>query len=122
MHENNSSLEKRIKEWKDLCLRSGSLTDADIDELEDHLREEITQLSGRGLSEEESFLIALRRMGTLHSLSDEFRKINTHNLWKQLFSETVDPVVRRTQNRDLILAILLSIGAVLMTEIHNSLD
>ena len=105
MDENNFSIEKRIEEWRDICLRSGSLTNADIDELEDHLREETQQLSGRGLSEEESFLIALKRMGTLHSLSDEYRKINTHNLWKQLFSETVDPAVRRTQNRDLILVL-----------------
>jgi hypothetical protein len=116
MEEKNSLLEKRIKEWRDFCFRSGSLNNTELDELEDHLREEITQLSKKGLSEEESFLIAISRMGKIHTLTEEFRKVNTHNLWKQLFKETEDPAERLKQNRDISLIVLLTFCAVLLIE------
>lgn len=117
MQHSTPSINERIKDWRDVCLRSGSLTEGNIDELEDHLREEIDQLSGKGLSEEEAFLIALKRMGKLDSLSEEFRKINTHNLWKQLFSEPGDAAEKKTQNRELVLVVLLAIAAILTIEI-----
>ena len=117
MEENNTAIDRRISEWRDYCLCSGGISDSDIDELEDHLREEITALTQKGLSEEEGFIIAVRRMGNFPTLSKEFRKINTHDLWKKLFSEPVDIEERRKNSRDLILIVVLAICAGLLTEL-----
>ena len=46
--------------------------DPDLDELEDHLREEIGVLEAAGLSTEEAYLVACRRLGKPEDLSGEF--------------------------------------------------
>ena len=74
-------------------------------------------LSGKGLTEEEAFLIAARRIGNLPSLSKEFRKLSTHDLWKSLFSEPADIEERRSQTRDVTLVIILAVCAALLTEV-----
>jgi len=117
MERRESAIEEKIVEWRNHCLHSGSIGNSDIEELEDHLREEIQALSKKGLSEEEAFLIAARRMGNLPSLSKEFRKITTHDLWKKLFSEPIDIEERRNQTRDLILVVVLAITAGFLTEL-----
>ncbi len=117
MDGNLSMIDKKIREWRDYCLCSGCISDSDIDELEDHLREEIASLIQKSLSEEEAFLIAVRRMGNPPSLSKEFRKINTHDLWKKLFSEPADIEERRKNTRELILIVVLAISAGLLTEL-----
>ena len=73
MDGNLSMIDKKIREWRDYCLSSGCISDSDIDELEDHLREEIASLIQKSLSEEEAFLIAVRRMGNLPSIAKEFK-------------------------------------------------
>ena len=117
MEKAKTAIEKIIGEWRNLCLSSGSIGNSDIEELEDHLREEIKTLTKKELTEEEAFLIAVRRMGNLPSLSKEFRKINTHDIWKKLFSEPVDVEERRKQTRDLIIIVVLAISAGLLTEL-----
>ena len=110
-------LEKNIKEWRDHFSRTGSMRKEDLDELEDHLREEISELKGKELSDDEAFIIAVKRLGKIHSLSREFRKVNTHNLWKFLFSEPEEPEERASSKRELFIAITLSMVAALLVEI-----
>jgi len=117
MQENTTTIDRKISEWRDYCLCSGSISDADIDELEDHLREETASLIQKSLSEEEAFLIAVRRMGSPPSLSKEFRKTSAHDFWKKLFSEPADIEERRKNTRDLILIIVLAVSAGLLTEL-----
>ena len=117
MKENKMDIESKIEQWRNFCLKSGSLSDSDMDELEDHLREEIQSLKQQRLSEEEAFLVAVSRMGNLPSLSAEFRKINTHNLWKNLFVQPVNIEERQKNTRDLIRIVSLAIGAGLLTEV-----
>lgn len=117
MDGNVTIIDKKIRELRDYYLCSGCFSDSDIDELEDHLREEIASLMQNSLSEEEAFLIAVRRIGNPPSLSNEFRKINTHDLWKKLFSEPADIEERRKNTKELLLIVLLAISAGLMTEL-----
>jgi len=117
MDGNSSMIDTKIREWRDYYLCSGCFSDSDVDELEDHLREEIASLEQKSLSAEEAFLIAVRRMGNPPSLSKEFRKINTHDLWKKLFSEPADIEERRKNTRDLIFLVVLAISAGLLTEL-----
>ena len=56
----------------------------DVDELEVHLRDLITELGEAGLSDDEAFLVAVKRMGDLDTLSREFAREHSDRLWKQL--------------------------------------
>jgi len=57
---------------------------ADVEELEDHLRSQIDTLREAGLSDDEAFLVAVKRLGDLDSLSREFAHEYSERLWKQL--------------------------------------
>ncbi len=117
MDVNKTSIDRKIDEWRYYWLDSGNVSDSEMEELEDHLREEMASLTLKGLSEEEAFLVAVKRMGNVPSLAREFRKVNTHDLWKRLFSEPMDIEDRRSRTRDLILIVFLAISAGLLTEL-----
>lgn len=78
------SLEKQIDAWRTHLRRSRAITGSDAEELEDHLREQIASLGGDGLSEDEAFLVAVKRMGAIDALTREFAREHSDRLWKQL--------------------------------------
>ncbi|ADD40826.1 permease prefix domain 1-containing protein [Stackebrandtia nassauensis] len=82
--ENGADVEAQIAEWRAYMLRRRAIHDTDVDELEDHLRGRITDLSETGLRPDEAFLIAVKRMGSLNELSREFAREHSDRLWKQL--------------------------------------
>jgi len=65
-------LESSIASWRKALAAQPEIRGSDLDELEDHLREEIATLKGRGLAEDESFLVAARRLGAPEDLGGEF--------------------------------------------------
>ena len=77
-------LERQIAEWRRYLRRRKAIGGADIEELEDHLREEVAVLVESGLSSEEAFLVTIRRMGAQDALSREFAREHSERLWKQL--------------------------------------
>jgi hypothetical protein len=76
-------LESEIAEWRSF-VEKGSIDDQDLEELETHLRDQITDLTSAGLADDEAFLIAVKRMGTVDELSREFAAENSRRLWRQL--------------------------------------
>ena len=76
--------EAQISEWRSYLLRRRTIHDVDVDELEDHLRSEISDLGAAGLSGDESFLVAIKRIGGVNELSREFARERSSRLWKQL--------------------------------------
>src|SRR6185295_12750334 len=64
----DASIEAQIREWRSYLLRR-PIAPSDVDELEDHLRNEMTDLGAAGLSGDESLLVALKRIGAVHELS-----------------------------------------------------
>ncbi len=101
-------LEKNIRAWSD-CLRSqGHFKETDIVELESHLHDEIDDLLNAGLSSEEAFLISVKRFGDTHSVSREYSKVNTENLWKQLMLEPEATGISSENQRYIGLVILFS--------------
>ncbi len=84
-------LESNIREWSDNLRLRGNLKETDILELENHLRDEIEDFLKAGLSEDEAFLISVKRLGSVDKLSMEYSKVNTEKLWKNLFSAYIDP-------------------------------
>ncbi len=79
-------LNEQIIKWRNNLAQSETLAGSDIEELESHLREEIEQLTGLKLSDEEAFLIATHRIGTTDSLSAEYEKINSSMKFRRRLS------------------------------------
>lgn len=77
-------IEARIREWRSYLQRRQSIHHVDVDELEDHLRSQISDLGAAGLSGDESFLVAIKRIGGVNELSREFARERSNQLWKQL--------------------------------------
>ncbi len=78
------SLEKQIHAWRAHLRSSRAITNADAMELEDHLREQVASLADGGLSQDEAFLVAVKRMGAIDALTREFAREHSERLWKQL--------------------------------------
>ncbi len=78
------SLEQQIDAWRAHLRRSRAIAGSDAEELEDHLREQIATLGEHGLSDDEAFLVAVKRMGAIDALTREFAREHSDRLWKQL--------------------------------------
>jgi hypothetical protein len=89
-------LESQIAEWRAYVRRSPGVNGHDVDELEDHLRQQIADLKAAGLATDEGFLIAVKRLGEVDHLSREFARENSGRLWKQLLRSEEDEPVRAT--------------------------
>ena len=79
-----TSLEEGIAEWRSYLRRRQAIHLVDADELEDHLRSQASALARAGLTEDEAFLIAVKRIGDLDALSREFAREHSERLWKRL--------------------------------------
>jgi hypothetical protein len=77
------SLEQQIEAWRAHLRGSRAITGADAAELEDHLRDQIGVLADQGLSQDEAFLVAVKRMGAIDLLTREFAREHSERLWKQ---------------------------------------
>ncbi len=79
------SVESQVAEWRAFVARAPGVNGHDLDELEDHLRHQIAELNTAGLTDDEAFLIAVKRLGDVDGLSREFAREHSGRLWKQLF-------------------------------------
>ncbi len=79
-----ASLEAQIDQWRTYLRRRQAINAVDVAELEDHLREQIAVLTEAGLAPDEAFLVAVKRLGDLDTLSKEFALEHAERLWKQL--------------------------------------
>ena len=60
-----TSLDEGIAEWRSYLRRRQAIHSVDVHELEDHLRSQASALEKAGLTEDEAFLIAVKRIGDL---------------------------------------------------------
>jgi hypothetical protein len=104
MTDGKDELEEQFAQWRHYVHRRPELLESDADELEDHLRDSVEDLVGLGLSRDEAFLVAVKRMGGLDELSREFAREHSERLWKQLMF-VGDPV--RTKSRSSLYAMLV---------------
>ena len=109
------SLEAQIDEWRNYLRRRQVIHAVDVAELEDHLREQVGVLVDAGLATDEAFLVAVKRMGDLDSLSREFAREHSERLWKQLVVLPADSEAPRAHARtDAIVAVCLALMAALL--------
>ena len=82
-HADRPPLEDQIAQWRVYLRRRRAIHGPDVEELEGHLRDHVVVLDA-GLTADEAFLIAVKRMGSLDALSREFAREHSERLWKQL--------------------------------------
>ena len=99
---NVAGLELQIAEWRSYVARSPAVDGHDVDELEGHLRDQIADLSTAGLDDDEAFLIAVKRIGRLDDLTQEFAFENSGRLWKQLVASGDDSRQFDVGSRDMV--------------------
>jgi hypothetical protein len=87
-------VEAQIAEWRAYVKRAPTVNGRDVDELDAHLRDQIAELGAAGLSDDEAFLVAVKRMGDLDTLSREFAHEHRGRLWKQLVLSGEDEPAR----------------------------
>ncbi len=78
------NLERGILEWRKRFAHGGIYSAAALDELEDHLREEIEQQIRAGATEESAYHAAVARMGPTDALKTEFAKLKEKEGWSKL--------------------------------------
>src|SRR5215208_5487041 len=106
------SLEEQIDRWRSYLRRRQAIHGVDVAELEDHLREQIAVLVDAGLAPDEAFLVAVKRMGNLDTLSREFAREHSDRLWKQLVVAPSDSGEPRARARtDAFVSLILAAPA-----------
>jgi len=108
------SVESQIAEWRTYVARAPAVNGHDVDELEDHLRHQIAELNAAGLADDEAFLVAVKRMGDLDTVSREFAREHSDRLWKQLLGpgEEVSPAPSGW-----VEALVIALAAALVIEV-----
>ena len=75
------NVDEQIRQWRRELNNAEVCHASDLEELEIHLRDEIKNLGDKGLSNEEAFVVASRRLGDKGSLTREFAKVNSQTLF-----------------------------------------
>ncbi|TSD95294.1 hypothetical protein FOS14_18200 [Skermania sp. ID1734] len=118
MTDTDAVLESQIGQWRGYVERHHAISAADADEMEDHLRDQISDLSALGLQADEAFLVAVKRMGSVDTISREFAREHSDRLWKQLVlvpaaSDRAD----RGSRRELFVVLALAVAAAIAVKV-----
>jgi hypothetical protein len=115
----DAALEAQIGQWRGYVQRHRVISAGDVDELESHLRDQVADLEQAGLSVDEAFLVAVKRLGSLDEVSQEFAREHSARLWKQLVLTTPDlqraPGAR--SRRELVVVLALAVAAAVTVKV-----
>jgi hypothetical protein len=108
----DAGLEAQIGRWRGYVQRHRVISPDDVDELEAHLREQVADLEQAGLSGDEAFLVAVKRLGRLDEVSREFAREHSERLWKQLVLTPELPGASPARSgRELVVVLALAVAA-----------
>jgi len=114
----HAPLEEQIGQWRAYLRRRRAFNGPDVEELETHLRDQVAVLTQAGLAEDEAFLVAVKRMGSLDALSREFAREHSERLWKQLVIAPEGDAGRGTATRtETLVVFALAVAAALAIKI-----
>ncbi|WP_197376263.1 permease prefix domain 1-containing protein [Mycolicibacterium baixiangningiae] len=117
----DAAVESQIAQWRGYVERHHAISAADADEMEDHLRSQISDLSAAGLMDDEAFLVAVKRMGSMGGISREFAYEHSDRLWKQLVLPPAASTASDAQpRRELIVVLALAVGAALAVKVGSA--
>jgi hypothetical protein len=107
-------LEEQIGQWRSYLRRRRAIHPVDVEELEDHLRDQIATLTDAGLSPDEAFLVAVKRMGAQDAIANEFAREHSERLWKQLIvAPEVPEAAGGEGRREMLVVLALAVAAAL---------
>ena len=111
-------LEEQIAQWRAYLRRRRAIHGPDVEELEGHLRDQVRVLTEAGLTGDEAFLVAVKRMGSLDALSREFAREHSERLWKQLViaPDAADESGKATRTETLVV-LSLAVAAALAIKV-----
>jgi len=109
-------LEEQIAQWRAYLRRRQAVHGPDVEELEGHLRDQLTALTEAGLAADEAFLVAVKRMGSLDALSREFARAHSERLWKQLVVSP-DAAPADTSRTEMLVVLGLAVAAALAVKV-----
>lgn len=107
----DAQFEAQIDQWRGYVQRRRAISAGDVEEMEDHLREQVTDLTRTGLNEDEAFLVSVKRLGNLDDVSREFAREHSDRLWKQLVLVPDEPDAGTKHWRELGVVLALALGA-----------
>src|SRR5436305_8364138 len=110
-------LEEQIAQWRAYLRRRRAVHGPDVEELEGHLRDQLTALTEAGLAGDEAFLVAVKRMGSLDALSREFAREHSERLWKQLVVAPDQGAPANTSRTEILVVLSLAIAAALAVKV-----
>ena len=113
------ALDAQIASWSGYLRRRRAVAGPDVDELEQHLRDQIDGLRSAGLADDEAFIVAIKRMGSVDELSREYAREHSDRLWKQLVIEELPRTAGRGKQLAVVLA--LAVGAGLAVKLPELL-
>jgi hypothetical protein len=112
------SLEEQIGNWRNYLTRRQVGGKVDLAQLENQLRAQVTALLDTGLATEEAFLVAIRRIGKLDSLSLEFAREHSTRLWKQLvLLPESSGELAASGRRDAVIAFAVAVAAAIAIKV-----
>ena len=119
MAKHDDTLEGQITQWRAYLRRRPAIRTADVEELEGHLRDQVTELVEAGLAGDEAFLVAVKRMGNLDAVSREFAREHSERLWKQLVAAPEDATreARRASSVETVVVVGLAAAAALSVKL-----
>jgi hypothetical protein len=97
--------------------RRQALHTLDVEELEGHLRDQLAALIEAGLTGDEAFLVAVKRMGSLDELSREFAREHSERLWKHLVLAPETDAPASTRRNELFVVLGLAIAAAIAVKL-----
>ncbi len=107
-------LEEQIEHWRTYLGGRRGIHPADVEELEDHLRDQIATLVDAGLSPDEAFLVAVKRMGAQDAIAKEFAREHSERLWKQLIvAPDATDTAGGEERREMLVVFALTAAAAL---------
>lgn len=115
MNLDDQTWEANVAEWRTFVTDRAGIDSRDAAELEDHLREQVDDLVQAGLTADEAFLIAVRRLGNVDELTREFAHEYSGRLWRQLVIDTDDSPERVSASWQP--ALLFAIGAAATVQV-----
>src|SRR4030095_2852585 len=111
-------LEEQIAQWRTYVSRRQALHSPDVEELEGHLRDQLVALTEAGLTGDEAFLVAVKRMGSLDALSREFARAHSERLWKQLvIAPDAAEEAPKTGHTETLVVLGLAVAAALVIKV-----
>ena len=113
----DQALEQQIAQWRTYLRRRQALHGPDVEKLEGHLRDQLVALTEAGLTGDEAFLVAVKRMGGLDALSREFARAHFERLWKQLVVAPDPAEPAKTTHSEIIIILCLAVASALAVKV-----